>query len=227
MPDAFDRVVARTTHPTRPVLVARPAARFEPGRTPRFDEVETFHERRHRTAEPPQAETATPALMRAADQPAAAVVPAPVVEKVGFDQEPVPQAAPPTIANLAAEPGPAAVPLARTVAAASPEIRVLEPAELLTEHIAPMLVETRALTQQEAERLVAVPPAQAHDARTDGLNPVALQPVEVPASGDVHVHIDRLEIRRNAAPAPAPTAAPRKPVDHGEYLARQRDRWAR
>lgn len=113
--------------------------------------------------------------------------------------------------------------------------RVIPAAELLADHIAPALVAARALTRREAARLVPVPPGEGRRRRPDGRTPVGLGPVEVPAAGDVHVHIDRLEVIREAPPAspgPAPAVPPRPAAaapsgaGHAEYLARQRRRWS-
>jgi hypothetical protein len=105
--------------------------------------------------------------------------------------------------------------------------RRIEPAALLAEHIAPALIRTRALTKLEAARMVAVPREQAHRRRADGRTPVGIDPPEVPA-GEIHVHIDRIDVRP-AAPAstPPPGAAAQPKVDHAEYLARQAARWGR
>jgi hypothetical protein len=95
--------------------------------------------------------------------------------------------------------------------------RVVEPEELLREHVAPALVARGALSARAAERLAAV----------------GLEPIEVPTGGDVHVHIGRVELRQPAAPVPPAPEPPRTGdragdgrVDHADYLTRQRRRWS-
>jgi hypothetical protein len=104
---------------------------------------------------------------------------------------------------------------------------------LVTEHLAAALVEARALTRREADRLAVVPttaPGRA-DLRTDGRPTVRLDdPAGVrDARGDVHVHIDRIDVHRAPEPpraAPVPDRAHRHP-DHAAYLDKQDRRWAR
>jgi hypothetical protein len=109
--------------------------------------------------------------------------------------------------------------------------RTIAPETLLADHLGPALVEAGALTESEVARLVAVAPEDRDRPRRDGLTPVTIEPVEVPATGEVHLHIDHLEVRRPPAqPAPPPPArATREPagsraVDHTAYLDRQRRR---
>jgi hypothetical protein len=108
-------------------------------------------------------------------------------------------------------------------------VRVIEPATLLADHLGPALVEAGALSEAEVARLVAVPTRDRDRPRHDGRTPVALDPVEVPAAAEVHLHIDRLDVRRPPAPQPpAPRAvrepAGSRPVDHTAYLDRQQRR---
>ncbi|WP_404390526.1 hypothetical protein [Humibacillus xanthopallidus] len=110
-------------------------------------------------------------------------------------------------------------------------MRTITPATVLTEHLGPALVEAGALTDTEVARLVAVAPADRDRPRRDGRTPVAIEPVEVPATAEVHLHIDHLEVRRPPAPqASSPSAratrepAGSRPVDHTAYLDRQRRR---
>ncbi|MDO8152627.1 hypothetical protein [Isoptericola sp. b408] len=98
----------------------------------------------------------------------------------------------------------------RRVETAAPPGRPLDPEELLRDHVAPALVARGTLTSDEAARLV----------------PGTSELPQVP-SGEVHVHIDRVEVRRPwPAPAPISGAAEPRPVDHADYLARQRRRWS-
>ncbi len=102
--------------------------------------------------------------------------------------------------------------------------RTVDPATLLADHIAPALVTARAVTPGQAQRLLAVPRKEQDRRRTDLLVPVGIDPVEIPAEGDIHVHIDRIIVRPEPAAAQPP---PPRPVDHSDYLARQRQRWGR
>ena len=109
--------------------------------------------------------------------------------------------------------------------------RTIAPETLLADHLGPALVEAGALTESEVARLVAVAPGDRDRPRRDGRTPVTIEPVEVPATGEVHLHIDHLEVRRPPAqPAPPPPGrATREPagsraVDHTAYLDRQRRR---
>jgi hypothetical protein len=123
-----------------------------------------------------------------------------------------------TAVTSAPAPAPA-VPSPRTAAPGHlpGSTRVVEPEELLREHLAPALVARGALSARAAERLAAV----------------GLEPIEVPAGGDVHVHIGRVELRQPAAPVPPAPEPPRTGdragdgrVDHADYLTRQRRRWS-
>ena len=112
-----------------------------------------------------------------------------------------------------------------------PTARTIAPATLLADHLGPALVEAGALTESEVARLVAVAPGDRDRPRRDGRTPVTIEPVEVPATGEVHLHIDHLEVRRPPAqPTPPPPGrATREPagsraVDHTAYLDRQRRR---
>ncbi|GEL97437.1 hypothetical protein [Cellulomonas terrae] len=102
------------------------------------------------------------------------------------------------------------------------------PAALLLERLAPALLDARALTRRETERLVVVPTTTPRRARPDGRGQVRLDDVRVGA-GEVHVHVDRIEVSREPAPVPAPPrpAAPSPAIDHAAYLAREDRRWAR
>ncbi|KQR15993.1 hypothetical protein [Cellulomonas sp. Leaf334] len=102
------------------------------------------------------------------------------------------------------------------------------PAALLLDQLAPALLDARALTRREAERLVAVPTTSPRRVRPDGRGQVRLDDVRVGA-GEVHVHVDRIEVSREPAPVPAPArpAASSPAIDHAAYLARQDRRWAR
>ena len=114
----------------------------------------------------------------------------------------------------------------------TPTSRTIAPATLLAEHLGPALVEARALTEAEVARLVAVAPEDRDRTRRDGRTPIAIEPVEVPVTAEVHLHIDHLEVRRPPAQPPAqlpPARATRepagsRPVDHAAYLDRQRRR---
>jgi hypothetical protein len=123
-----------------------------------------------------------------------------------------------TAVTSAPAPAPA-VPSPRTAAPGHRpgSTRVVEPEELLREHVAPALVARGALSVRAAERLAAV----------------GLEPIEVPTGGDVHVHIGRVELRQPAAPVPPAPEPPRTGdragdgrVDHADYLTRQRRRWS-
>lgn len=112
----------------------------------------------------------------------------------------------------------------------APADRVVTAAELLADHIAPALVDARMLHPREAAGLVAVPRGDEGRPRRDGRTPVGLDPVEAPGSGEVHVHIDRIEISREAPVAPAAPAAAAPATraaasPHDDYLTRQRRRW--
>ncbi|WP_273652332.1 hypothetical protein [Cellulomonas fimi] len=104
---------------------------------------------------------------------------------------------------------------------------------LVSEHLAAALVEARALTRREADRLVVVPttaPGRA-DVRGDGRATVRLDDLAGvrDGHGDVHVHIDRIDVHRAPEPpraAPVPDRAPRHP-DHAAYLDKQDRRWVR
>ncbi len=96
--------------------------------------------------------------------------------------------------------------------------RSLEPEELLREHVVP------ALAAQGTLRAAAA---------ADRLAAVGLEHIEVPTGGDVHVHIERVELRQPVAPArpePEPSHAGDRAgndrVDHADYLARQQRRWS-
>ncbi|MGW5241056.1 hypothetical protein ACWEOW_19155 [Monashia sp. NPDC004114] len=110
----------------------------------------------------------------------------------------------------------------------TPETRTISPGALLADHLAPALVESGALTEAEVARLVAVPMRDRGRPRHDGRTSVGIDPVEVPAAAEVHLHIDRLEVRRPPAPPPPAPAtrepAGARPVDHTAYLDRQRRR---
>lgn len=89
--------------------------------------------------------------------------------------------------------------------------------ELLRGHVAPVL-EARGLLR-------------AGDDAT--LTSVGLDPLEVPADGDVHVHLGHVEVVQQVAAAPAPEPSRpeavdrgRERVDHADYLARQQRRWS-
>jgi hypothetical protein len=81
-------------------------------------------------------------------------------------------------------------------------------------------------------RLVAVAPGDRDRPRRDGRTPVAIEAVDVPVTGEVHLHIDHLEVRRPPAQPPTQPASARaarepagsRPVDHTAYLDRQRRR---
>ncbi len=109
--------------------------------------------------------------------------------------------------------------------------RTIAPAALLADHLGPALVEAGALTEAEVARLVAVAPGDRERARRDGRTPIAIEPLEVPATAEVHLHIDHLEVRRPPAQPPVQpqaraTREPEgsRPVDHTAYLDRQRRR---
>lgn len=93
-------------------------------------------------------------------------------------------------------------------------------------HIAPAVVAEGALTAREADRLRPVPREGRRDVvrRAGGPIPVGLDAVTIPTGGDVHVHIDRIDVHREAPPQPAPAVAQPK-TDHAAYLARQAARW--
>ena len=111
-------------------------------------------------------------------------------------------------------------------------MRTIAPASLLADHLSPALVEAGGLTDAEVARLVAVAPADRDRPRRDGRTPVVIEPVEVPATAEVHLHIDHLEVRRPPAPQASPPPSSRatrepagsRPVDHTAYLDRQRRR---
>ncbi|WP_460625420.1 hypothetical protein [Intrasporangium mesophilum] len=111
----------------------------------------------------------------------------------------------------------------------TPATRTIGPEALLADHLGPALVESGALTEAEVARLVAVPTRDRDRPRHDGRTSVGIDPVEVPAAAEVHLHIDRLEVRRPPAPPPPASPATREtagshPVDHTAYLDRQRRR---
>ena len=112
--------------------------------------------------------------------------------------------------------------------------RQLSAQELLQRHFAPALVAAGHLSQAEARRLVPVPADQPLPRARPGQLPVRLDPVDLPEQtgrrGDVHVHIDHVEITRPAAPAqatPHPTPTQTTKVDHTAYLKRQARRTQR
>lgn len=112
------------------------------------------------------------------------------------------------------------------------ERRTITPEALLADHFGPALVDAGALTEAEVARLVAVPARDRDRPRHDGRTPVAIDPVEVPATAEVHLHIDHLEVRRPPGPQPPGSRAARepagaRPVDHTAYLDRQRRRTGR
>lgn len=108
-------------------------------------------------------------------------------------------------------------------------VRTVSRDELLA-HLAPALAADGALSRHEAGRLVAVPSRSTRGdvQRRPGRPTVGLDPVDVPAQGEVHLHIDRVDVHR---PDPQPAPAPRSPApardDHTAYLARQESRWRR
>lgn len=92
---------------------------------------------------------------------------------------------------------------------------VVSAEELLRDHVAPALAAQGAVSLRAAEHLTAR----------------GLDQVEVPAGGDVHVHIGTVELRQpetTAPRVPEPTEAGRTPdrVDHRDYLERQQRRWS-
>ena len=94
--------------------------------------------------------------------------------------------------------------------------------ELLQRHFAPALVAAGHLTPQEARRLEPVPTAGPLPPMRPNRRSVRLDPVDLPASGDVHVHIDRVEIGAPPAPKQEATHTPEPPrIDHSAYLERQ------
>ncbi len=110
--------------------------------------------------------------------------------------------------------------------------RQLSAQELLQRHFAPALVAAGHLSQAEASRLVPVPTDQPLPRARPGQLPVRLDPVDLPEQtgrrGDVHVHIDHVEISRPPTPAPVAQAAPEPTkVDHTAYLKRQARRTQR
>lgn len=108
-------------------------------------------------------------------------------------------------------------------------VRTVSRDELLA-HLAPALAADGALSRREAGRLVAVPSrsTQGDVQRRPDRPTVGLDPVDVPVQGEVHLHIDRVDVHR---PDPQPAPAPRSPApardDHSAYLARQESRWRR
>ncbi len=100
--------------------------------------------------------------------------------------------------------------------APTPPARTVPAEELLREYLAPALVARGELSAQEAARLTAA----------EGLDPIGM-----PAGGDVHVHLGQVVIQQAIPPEsessrPAgPDAARPDLVDHADYLARQRRRW--
>jgi hypothetical protein len=115
--------------------------------------------------------------------------------------------------------------------------------ELVREHVVPALVAAGALTGDEAVRVTAPVIGRERDGRSQQPSPgtalvtpgrvrVAPPAVEVapPAAAlsppEVHVHIDRVEVLRAAAPTPPPQPAPPRRqtprVDHAAYLERRR-----
>ncbi len=137
-------------------------------------------------------------------------------------------------------PGPvprAEAPVQRTsqapTAAAEPDARpvsqgVMTPETFLRDHLGPALAHLGAIGERDRHALVPMPTAAPAAPIRDGAVAVGVDPVEVPAGGEVHVHIGRVEVTR-AQPGPAPAAprSPRPTPDHAAYLARQQDRWRR
>ena len=120
----------------------------------------------------------------------------------------------------AAPDAPEPVPAARAAALTSPPPADVLPAdELLSEHVAPALADRGAVTRAEAAHLVAVGVGDL-SRPTAGRIPVRLDPLDLPAGREVHVHIDRIDVSTPGPPAPAPAPAPAR-VDHAAYLDRQ------
>ncbi|GAA1857191.1 hypothetical protein [Myceligenerans crystallogenes] len=239
------------------VTAARPHETSPPSRDIAPDQGEPTPRRsaRPETAQPsvPGDRTAPaprPALVARSEptnRPTAPATDAPAAEAVATEAATTVAAAadaPPTRAPAARQPAPSREPVVTRAATrpaepadpgepasdtgvrdpgSPPATRTIDPAELLARYVAPALVEAGAVTRREADRLVAVPSGR----RNRRAHEVGLDQLDVPAAGDVHVHIDRLEVRRDepAAPPQAPAGPPQ--VDHADYLDRQRSRWSR
>lgn len=109
---------------------------------------------------------------------------------------------------------------------------VPDPVTLVREHVVPVLVDSGMFRPGErfdvpdpdrpsrpadpqATRLLMSPPRISQSDRTQ-------TPSSPAQPADVHVHIDRIEVVRPAAPTtPLPTRRPVPPVDHKAYLAKR------
>jgi hypothetical protein len=132
---------------------------------------------------------------------------------------PAPAADRPATARAAAEVRvrPRLQPSPPTAATPARTVRTVPAEQLLRQRLAPALVDRGVVDRRTADGLVAA----------------GLEPVDVPVGGDVHVHIDRVEVRQQPVVpprgAPEPGAdGPRDGarVDHADYLARQQRRWS-
>ncbi|MBD5788246.1 hypothetical protein IF650_18965 [Cellulosimicrobium terreum] len=115
-----------------------------------------------------------------------------------------------TTGPAASGPAGAAVPSARN--------RTVSTTDLLA-RLAPALERTGAAGAAEADRL--------RDRSAQPLAVTGLDPVEVPVTADVHLHVGRVEIHHPPGQVPPAPPVARARVDHAAYLARQKDRWRR
>lgn len=237
--DIFDRVMDRAGARSLPRLVARPVPRFDVAhqRPPELGtEQEVPAARRDpeggsghgRAGEAGDRDAQGTAFVPDRAFVVAASGPAAGGHTKGAPPDPERARAAPgsSIATSGPETPQEADATSRAVTARAGGTRLITADEVLAEHVVPALVRRRALTSREAAQLIAVPPDQARRRRMDGRTPVGLDPVEVPNTGEVHLHIDRLEIRPGTPPE-EPAAPPTAP-DHGhtDYLTRQRGRWS-
>lgn len=223
--------------PPRPLPVPEPLDADEPLReTPPTARTPALPAARTPAPEPVAVHPPTTRVPPRPEQPRTETAPAPVradtppVRPVAASTEPMPVPDRP-VDDLGETPsttphGPAE-PRHEAAVPPQPAPRTV-PAALLLDQLAPALLDARALTRREVERLVVVPTASPRRARPDGRGQVRLDDVRVGA-GEVHVHVDRIEVSREPAPVPAPArpAASTPAIDHAAYLAREDRRWAR
>jgi hypothetical protein len=135
----------------------------------------------------------------------------------GSDPTPEPAPAPSALPATGAEPN--------ATAAAG---RVLPPEMFLRDHLGPALARLGAIAERELPALVPISADAPGRPPRAGAIAVGVDPVELPAGAEVHVHIERVQIvREQPAPSSAAPNPGRGAPDHAAYLARQQGRWRR